>query len=103
MKAEPALDSVKVTLKHNEEAPISTEIIADCVVAIAEGVKKLRAGRLNERALILLIQHASPNVRQGRYSTSPISSKTVRAVLAGMESLEREYLKPKKDEAKKKS
>lgn len=91
----------EVVLKHNEEAPIAVEIIADCIVAIAEGVKKLRAGKLNERALVLLIQHAAPTIKVGRYARTPISAKMVKTVLDGMESLEREYLKPKKVEPKK--
>ena len=91
---------VVVTLKHNEEAPIAVEIIADCIVAIADGVKKLRSGRLNESALVLLIKHASPGVKKGRYHTEYITAKQVQAVLDGMASLEREYLKPKKDAKK---
>lgn len=88
----------KVILKQPappaEEIPV--EVLAAEILSISEGIKKLRAGRLNERALLLLIQHAAPTVKQhGRFSGSPITAKQVKAVLTGLESLEREYLKPK--------
>jgi len=84
----------KLVLKQDAEKPVPVEIIADSIVSISDGLRKLRAGRLNDRALILLIQHASPMAGAGRLR-KPISAKEVRAVLEGIESLEREYLKPK--------
>jgi hypothetical protein len=83
-----------VVVKQPEIDPVPLEIMAQSIVAISEGIKKLRATRLNERALVLLIQHAAPSV--GRFGTDPSSQKQVRAVLAGIEGLEREYLKPAK-------
>ncbi len=66
------------------ENPVTTEIIADAVLAIAQGVRKLRAGRLNDRALVLLIQHAT---------SPPMGQREVKAVLAGIDALEAEYLR----------
>jgi hypothetical protein len=43
-----------------EEAEVPTEVLASAIVAIADGVKKLRGGRLSDRALFLLIQDACP-------------------------------------------
>lgn len=86
---------MKVTVKQDEVKPVPVEVLADSIVAISDGVKKLRSGRLNDRALMLLIQHAAPNVG-GRYNQGQVPMKHVRAVIEGMESLERVYLTPKK-------
>jgi hypothetical protein len=64
-----------------EELPMGE--IADGVAKITEAVEKLHAGKLNERALLLLISQASGQ---------PL--KVVRAVLDGMEGLKALYLKP---------
>lgn len=58
------------------------EEIAKAVAAISDGVKRMRAGKLNDKALILLISHSS-NMSQG----------AVRAVLDGMEGLQKYYFK----------
>ncbi|CAN0152942.1 unnamed protein product [Phaeothamnion confervicola] len=81
----------KITVKQNPASPMPVEVLADSIKAISEGVRKLRAGRLNERALVLLIQHAAPSP-----TGSPLSQRAVKDVLAGIDALEREYLKPVK-------
>ena len=74
-----------VVIKQTEpETP--TEIIASSIVAISEGIKKLRAGRLNDRALHLLIQHAAPR---------KISLEDIRSVMAGLDNLASYHLKSK--------
>jgi hypothetical protein len=83
--------AVKVTQKEGEE--VATEIIAAAVVAIAEGVRKLRQGRLNDDALVLLIAKASPTFGT-RYHKEHVTKLHVRAVLKGMEDLEKAWLKP---------
>lgn len=85
----------QVKVVQNPESPVATEVIAEAIVAISQGVKKMLAGPLNESALILLITNATPSVGRG-YRKTVVSARAVKAVLAGMESLEREYLKPKK-------
>lgn len=72
-----------VTQKPDEE--IATEILATEIVAISQGIKRLRSGRLNDRALILLIQDAV---------SGTITRTTVKAVLDGLESLEKQFIKP---------
>lgn len=66
-----------------DETP--ADVIAAAIVEISEGVKRLRAGRLNDRAIVLLL-HASTSVAQ----------RDIKAVLNGLESLEVEYLKPRR-------
>lgn len=67
-----------------EEVP--TEVLASAITSIADGVTKLRSGRLNDRALLLLIQHACP-------SADRPSVSTIRAVLDAIEGLKAQYLK----------
>ena len=94
-KLEDLMTDKKIIVKQDAEKPMPVEILAEAIKAISDGIKKLRSGRLNERALILLIQHAAPTVRTGRYTRTTITAKTVKTVLEGIGNLESEYLKPK--------
>lgn len=73
---------LKVT--HKSDAEVPTEIIAENIVAIGAGMKKFRAGRLNDRALMLLLHHSSG-----------VSQRSVQDVLNAMADLERVYLRKK--------
>jgi len=83
---------LKVVQKDGEEIP--TEVLAREIQAISDGIKRLRAGRLNDRALILLIQHAAPSVKY-----KPVTIAVVRSVLRGIETLAAEYLKREEQKA----
>lgn len=73
---------------------VPTEVLAESIVAISDGVKRLRSGKLKESALLLLIQHAAPSPKRGRYRTGqPIPIRTIKAVLEGMESLKTQFVK----------
>lgn len=74
-------EKFKVTQKEYAEV-VPTEIIAQSIKEISDGVKKLRAGKLNDKALVFLI-----------HKSSGVASDTVRAVMRGMENLEKEFLK----------
>lgn len=80
----------KVAVKQIPEKEIPTEVLADSIVAISQGVRKLRSGRLTDRALLLLIQDAAPSIQH-----KPISQREIKAVLEGIDSLERTFLKKK--------
>lgn len=67
----------KIKLIPNEKTPVPVEVMADAIVAISEGVKKLMAGPLNEKALILLIQNAAPGIKVG-YSTRKVTKVIVK-------------------------
>jgi hypothetical protein len=84
----------KVTIKQDEVKPVPTEILANAIVAMAEGVRKLRAGPLNDKALTLLIQHAAPKPNGG-YTKTALTTKQIKAVFDGIDALESEYLKKK--------
>lgn len=91
--------SKKIVIKQIAEEPMATEIIAESIIAISEGVRKLRSGRLTDKALHLLIQHACPNIG-GRSGYSPISITQIRAVIDSLGELERVYLKDKPNASK---
>lgn len=83
----------KITVKQAPDAEVPTEVLASSIVTISEGIRKLRAGRLNDRALFLLIQHAAPT--DARYQRIGIGE--IKSVIDGMESLASTYLrKPQK-------
>ena len=84
---------IKVVNK-DETKPMPVEVLAESIKAISDGVRKLRNGPLNDRALLLLIQNAAPGVG-GRHGTNKLGMAEIRAVLEGMESLENTYLKKK--------
>ena len=71
------------------EAEVPTEVLAEAIVAISQGIKKLRTGRFNDDALCMLIAYAAPTMK----GSGKPSKREVRAVLDGIEALERTYLK----------
>lgn len=81
----------KVVVKQNPEKETPVEVLADAIVAIAQGIKVLRGSRLNDKALHMLIAHAAPPV--GTRPAQRISQRDVRAVLEGIASLEATFLK----------
>jgi hypothetical protein len=83
----------KVKVVQNPENEIPLEVLATSIKDISEGIRKLNAGPLNEKALLLLIQHAAPtrNRMGQRYGIGEIKD-----ILEGMENLEKTYLKTKK-------
>lgn len=81
-------------VKNSETDPLPTEVIAQSIKAVADGVRKIRSSGLTDRGLFVLIQHAAPPFSNGRR----LSLAEVSTVFDGIEALERTYLKPKKKE-----
>lgn len=82
-----------VVVKQNaQDKEIPVEVLAEAILAISQNIKALRRGRLTDKALLLLITHAAPQTGT-RGSKKSISQREVKAVLAGIDNLEREYLK----------
>ncbi|MGM4891223.1 hypothetical protein [Tardiphaga sp. 839_C3_N1_4] len=79
----------KVIVKQTGPNEIPTEVMANAIVAISEGIKKLRSGRLNDKALYLLIQHAAPTGQ----NYGKISQREIKSVLEGIDALSATYLK----------
>jgi hypothetical protein len=74
---------IVVKQRPEKENEIPTEIMAESIKAIADGVIKLRSGRLNDRALFLLIKDAAPR---------NLTLADIRATLDGIASLEAAFL-----------
>ena len=72
---------IKVVQKENAE-PIPTEIIAQSIKEIAEGMKALKSSRLTKRAVLVLVRDSCNE-----------SLATIERVLNSLEDLERTYLK----------
>lgn len=81
-------DTKKVAIKQPDPpaAEIPTEIIADAIVKLSDGMAQLQRGALNDRALLLLIQHACP-------SADRPSTKQIKTILTAIEGLKREYIR----------
>ena len=66
------------------EKEIPTEVLAASIKEIADGMRKIRAGKLNERALLVLLHDATG-----------IRIPAIREVLEGLENLDKRYLNTK--------
>ena len=75
---------MKDTVVKQGEPPIPTEVLADSIVAISAGMRKIRQGRLGDRAILVLLKDATG-----------VPQYTIKKVLDGLESLEATYLKKK--------
>lgn len=71
-----------VNVVQDAADPVTVDVLAKSVVAISDGVSKLRRSGLTDDVVLLLIQHAAP-AKAGRL----VPLKTIKAVLDGMESL----------------
>lgn len=81
---------MRAIVKQVEGAEVTTEVLAESIVAISQGIKRLRAGKLNDKALNILIQQAAPTQPPGG-SRIPIS--LIKDVLDGLSSLEAAYIR----------
>lgn len=80
--------SIKQDIDPEKEVPV--EVLAKEIERISKGIAVLRTGRLNDKALLLLIQHAAPTIGGKRLGT-----KEIKAVLEGVEDLTTVYLRKK--------
>lgn len=74
----------KATIKQNPDKEISTEILAQSIVDISDGMEKLLNGRLNRTALVILIQNAI---------TGNISRAQISDVLDAVADLKKKYVR----------
>lgn len=85
----------RVIVKQSPEKVVATEVLADSIAQIAQGIRALRKGRLTDHALYLLIQHAAPTNKSGPSYGQRLPIKDIKAVFAGIDALEVAYLKKK--------
>jgi hypothetical protein len=83
------IKKTEIRVKHMANSTVTVEVIAESIVQISSGIKVLRAGKLNDKALFLLIQHACPTSG----AMKKPSAKEIKMVLDGIASLEEQYLK----------
>lgn len=81
-----------INVKTDEENPESVEIIADSIIKIADSFERIQKGRLQRRALVLLIQDNCEQIGSG-YRKKPISIRDVEKVLDSIETLKKAYIK----------
>lgn len=82
----------RIKVLKDEKSEVTVEIIAESIVSISEGIKKLRSGKIKDHGLFLLIQHAAP-LSGSKYKKTKVSISDIKAVIQGMESLSKEFLK----------
>lgn len=70
----------KLKVENDVDTPF--DVLASEIRAISEGVQKMQRGRLEDKAILILVSHASG-----------YSQAVVKGVIDGMASLERIYLK----------
>lgn len=71
------------TMRPNKpETQTTADAMADSITALAAGMKELRGGRLTDKAVVLLLHHASG-----------VSQRDIRLVLDSLASLETTYLR----------
>lgn len=75
----------KIKVIQNQDKPIPTEVMAENIRSISEGLRRVLSGQLNEKAIVLLISWSSQ-----------VSQAQVKKVLEAMAQLESTYLKKDK-------
>lgn len=71
------------TIKDDKKE-VPTEVLATSIVAISNSMKELKQGRLNNRALLTLLQ-----------ASTGLPKRDIENVLSGLENLERDYVRVK--------
>lgn len=87
MAKNPVNKNVKINFEDQET---TIEVMADAIKEISLGIKSLRSGKLNEKALLMLIQGATKSPYR---SQQKVSVSEIRAVIDGIQNLEKTYLK----------
>jgi hypothetical protein len=73
---------IEITQQQGAEVP--TEVLAQSIIAVSDAAQKLLSGRLNRRAIVLLIQDSI---------TPKPSKETVEAILDAAADLRRRYVR----------
>ena len=79
--------SAHITNRPGDPEP-PVEVIAQAVLSASAAIEQLRTGKLNDRALLILIAEAAPKIN-GR--TIPL--KQIKAVLDGMANLRQAFIR----------
>lgn len=82
----------KVKVIQNPEDQIPVAVLAEAITSISKGIKALRSGPLTERAIIILIEEASPGIGP-KCNRKSVGRPQIKAVLDGMSDLERQFVR----------
>jgi len=77
-----ATTRIKPTIEITPSTETPPAVVANCIATISRGVRELRAGRLNDRAIVTLVHEACG-----------VARRDIKAVINALESLEATYLK----------
>ncbi len=72
----------KITVKQDDEKPVSREVLAKAIVDMSEAATRLTSSGLNRKAVIILLSESSG-----------VNRTDIKHVLDCMESLQTTYLK----------
>lgn len=72
----------RVKVIQDKEKPVSTQILAQSIVEISDGFKKLKSGGLNDRAIEVLL-----------VDSTGVSKTDIRRVLSGLGALATNYVR----------
>lgn len=72
----------QIKVLQDKDKPVSTKVLAESIVAISEGMKRIQSGGLNDRAIEVLL-HASTGV----------SYSDIRTVIKGLAALSVNYVR----------
>jgi hypothetical protein len=75
----------KLKIEKDPENEIPVQILEQAILDISSGLRKIRSGRLNDRAIILLVQYS--------VGTAVVTQAQVKAVLDAATNLDRHYFK----------
>jgi hypothetical protein len=87
-KAEKDKGPARVSLKGAED--VGPEILAQAIVDVSEAAKKLLAGPLTERAIVILIQDSCGHTAGG---SKAVSQESIKLVLHAAADLRHRYVK----------
>lgn len=72
----------KLTVVQDAEKPVEQEVLAQAIIDISAAMRKLSAGKLNRKAIVVLLAHATK-----------LRLFEITMVLDALEQLERDYCK----------
>lgn len=72
----------QVKVIQNKDAPVSTQILAESIVAISAGMKRIQSGGLNDRAIEVLL-----------HDSTDVSMTDIRKVIKGLSALSTNYVR----------
>lgn len=81
-----------ITIINDKENPIPVGVLADAIVSISDGIKKLSNSPLSRRALLLLIADNCAPIGK-KYHKKHVSISTIDTVLKSIESLKQVFTK----------